>query len=338
MLRFLTIAVFAAGASAQQLQTVTSLTRFVSLDGRHSSVSAAHATPPRHTITMQSANLIKAVVPISLQSIADMNPDQTSEACIRCTNGQQIALEKDAEVVPLAKAHVDALGVLNEKEIVEKDAQQRQIDAQGDYMTAVTQWNLAKADLKDKLALLSAASTLERSATDEANAALEQTKLDCNGFNLPVITAPTPDPFPDAPEEAVYIKTAYNSNVFDWNGRANHVEMKPVSNTYMNGDNQKFYVQPWAGAYLIKIKDARGKEKCLDFHVNANEFIYWDCHMGSNQLFYFDGGEGLGKEGAAYLKTQYSDQCIDYHLGNSKLYLHGCHGGNNQKFFFEKGE
>ena len=116
-----------------------------------------------------------------------MNPEQTAEACDRCTKSQQKALTLDAAVVPLANDHIAKLGDVNAAEQVEKEALAKQVAAQEAYNAANNELKQAKVETAAAKQTVDAAAALERAATSEANSALKDAQLDCKGFNLPVI-------------------------------------------------------------------------------------------------------------------------------------------------------
>ena len=127
-----------------------------------------------------------------------MNPDQTAAACERCTKGQQHALEMDAKITPLAKAHTDALELMNVAELKEKAVLEKQVEAQGAYNAAMADFRTAAEATTVAISLRETAKALEIKGVKDANLALEATKLDCKGFNLPLINIP-PSPSPPPP-------------------------------------------------------------------------------------------------------------------------------------------
>ena len=103
--------------------------------------------------------------------------------------------------------------------------------------------------------------------------------------------------FPLEPSTATYVKTAHGENkAFDWGG----------GRVYMHaphgGDNQMFYVEAYEDAYLIHLV-SEGAGKCLDWDSDNSKPVLGDCHMGSNQQWYFD-GEAVSEAGAAHMKTK----------------------------------
>lgn len=91
-----------------------------------------------------------------------------------------------------------------------------------------------------------------------------------------------------------------------WKGMA--FDFTPGGNC--NGNpNQQLYMVKVEGKSVFKIK-AASSDKCLDYNFNNGELYFHNCHIGTNQEFFWDAGNldaPTYKNGAKNLCTAYKD-------------------------------
>ena len=124
---------------------------------------------------------------ITLQTIQDMNPQQSKDACEACVAGQHQAMNKDVLIPPAQASHIKALEALNAAKITEKQAMQKQVDALDGYNTAKVELAAAQTRTAELEKTVSSASAIEVSTNIDAAAALKDAQDACVGFSLPVI-------------------------------------------------------------------------------------------------------------------------------------------------------
>jgi len=82
------------------------------------------------------------------------------------------------------------------------------------------------------------------------------------------------------------------------------------------------------GRVYHRVKDSRGRWRCLDNNFsNDNAYVHF-CNGSSNQRWkpYRDGE----------LKSLYNGKCLDFNFNTRNLYMHSCHGAWNQEFSWQR--
>jgi hypothetical protein len=80
--------------------------------------------------------------------------------------------------------------------------------------------------------------------------------------------------------------------------------------------------------YNLKVQSSK---KCLDMRLdnhdkNVNHEVYMhDCHVGTNQKWYFSGSE--------FKNLAIEDMCLEQDVRNGNVYTHRCHGGKIQQWY-----